>query len=247
MTQRSIAFRSGSLEMSGRLLVPAEPRRVVVLCHGMPSGRPPDPADPGYDGLARMVAERGDAAFWFDFRGARGAPGDFSIGGWVQDLNAVLDVLANDRVVGGIPKVVAGSSAGGAVGIVVAAARDDLAALATLAAPAAYRLSGEGRDSWIARLRNARLIRDPGFPPDPGAWWQEWNDLAAEHHVAAVSPRPLLIAHGDADDVVPYQHAERLFAAARPPKELARIPGGGHQLRRDDRGVACLLDWLDRI
>ncbi|MGH2831019.1 MAG: serine aminopeptidase domain-containing protein, partial [Actinomycetota bacterium] len=79
------------------------------------------------------------------------------------------------------------------------------------------------------------------------AWWREWEDLAAERHVAAIAPRPLLVAHGDADDVVPYQHAERLFSAAGSPKELARIPGGGHQLRRDARGVACLLDWLDRL
>jgi fermentation-respiration switch protein FrsA (DUF1100 family) len=52
--------------------------------------------------------------------------------------------------------------------------------------------------------------------------------------------------HGDADAVVPYHHAERLFTLAGEPKELVRIPGGAHQLRRDPRALEALTDWLDR-
>jgi uncharacterized protein len=39
---------------------------------------------------------------------------------------------------------------------------------------------------------------------------------------------PLLIAHGDADDLIPIEHAKRLHEAAAGPKELVVIPGGGH-------------------
>jgi hypothetical protein len=39
---------------------------------------------------------------------------------------------------------------------------------------------------------------------------------------------PLLIVHGDADEVIPIAHAERMFALAREPKALVRVPGGGH-------------------
>ncbi len=39
---------------------------------------------------------------------------------------------------------------------------------------------------------------------------------------------PVLIAHGDADEVVPYSHAERLHAAATGPKKLVKIVGGKH-------------------
>jgi fermentation-respiration switch protein FrsA (DUF1100 family) len=55
-----------------------------------------------------------------------------------------------------------------------------------------------------------------------------FEELEPEQVVARLSPRPLLLVHGDADDVVPYEDSERNFAAAREPKELWRIPGAGH-------------------
>ena len=51
---------------------------------------------------------------------------------------------------------------------------------------------------------------------------------SAKNYIAAISPVPLLIIHGTVDDVVPYSHATRLFAAAREPKQLITIDGGGH-------------------
>jgi len=43
-----------------------------------------------------------------------------------------------------------------------------------------------------------------------------------------ISPIPLLIIHGTADSVVPYHHAQQIFAAAKEPKELWTIADGGH-------------------
>ena len=40
--------------------------------------------------------------------------------------------------------------------------------------------------------------------------------------------QPLFIIHGDKDIVVPYQHAERVFAAAKEPKKFILYPGIGH-------------------
>ncbi len=39
---------------------------------------------------------------------------------------------------------------------------------------------------------------------------------------------PLLIAHGDADELIPFSQGERLFAAANEPKRFVRIAGGDH-------------------
>jgi hypothetical protein len=38
----------------------------------------------------------------------------------------------------------------------------------------------------------------------------------------------VLILHGSDDRVVPLALGERLFALANEPKQLVRIPGGGH-------------------
>jgi fermentation-respiration switch protein FrsA (DUF1100 family) len=50
----------------------------------------------------------------------------------------------------------------------------------------------------------------------------------AVNAVAKVSPIPIVIIHGDADTIVPPAHAHRLYRAAREPKELWMVPGGGH-------------------
>ena len=39
---------------------------------------------------------------------------------------------------------------------------------------------------------------------------------------------PLLITHGDADIVIPYEQGEMLFAAANEPKHFVGVPRGGH-------------------
>jgi uncharacterized protein len=39
---------------------------------------------------------------------------------------------------------------------------------------------------------------------------------------------PLLVLHGDRDDLVPYEHGQRVFAAARAPKEFYTIIGAKH-------------------
>ncbi len=39
---------------------------------------------------------------------------------------------------------------------------------------------------------------------------------------------PLLIIHGDRDQVIPFEHGETLFKSAKAPKQFLRIPGAGH-------------------
>jgi fermentation-respiration switch protein FrsA (DUF1100 family) len=46
--------------------------------------------------------------------------------------------------------------------------------------------------------------------------------------VGRISPRPLLLIHGEEDETVPVRHAQLLFDAAGDPKQLWRLPGVGH-------------------
>jgi uncharacterized protein len=249
MLQRRIAVRPEGLALPGEALVPDDPSLLCVLCHGIPGKAPRDHDDAGYAGFARTLSERGFATLWFDFRGVRGAPGEFSIAGWCADLEAALDALDADAEIGGIPRVLIGSSAGGAVAISVAARREDVAAVATLAAPASFTFGGLVSDPrmLVQTFRNTGIIHDPAFPPDLDSWWREFSDVAPEEVIGKLAPRPVLLVHGDSDDVIPYPHAERLFIAAGEPKELVRILHGGHQLRRDPRAVEALCDWLAHL
>ena len=65
--------------------------------------------------------------------------------------------------------------------------------------------------------------------------------------VSALSPRPLLLAHGSADEVLPDACSQALYARAREPKQLILYPGCRHGLdecreRLDDD----LMEWLRR-
>lgn len=46
-------------------------------------------------------------------------------------------------------------------------------------------------------------------------------------------PRPVFFVHGTADNVVPFAHSERLYAAANEPKHFVRIDGAGHAVDGD--------------
>ena len=55
------------------------------------------------------------------------------------------------------------------------------------------------------------------------------NDRWSAHrYIAAISPIPVLMLHGTADEVIPFAHGERLFAKAREPKQFIAVPDGHH-------------------
>jgi len=249
MLERRIAFHPDGLALDGYALVPDDPSLLAVLCHGIPGSAPRERGDEGYAGFARELASRGFGAFWFNFRGVRGSPGEFSIGGWIRDLTAAVEALESDAEIGAIPRVIVGSSAGGAAAIAVAARREDVIGLATLGTPASFTYGGlmSSPKRMLQTFRNIGIIHDPAFPPDVDAWWAEFTEHSPEDVIGKIAPRPVLTMHGDSDEVVPYPHAERLFIGAGEPKELVRIARGGHQLRRDPRAVDALADWLANL
>lgn len=246
MQTRAVVFRSDELTLEGQILIPEQPRAALVLCHGIPGGGPPDPDDEGYAGFARVMADAGYAAMWFNLRGCRGAPGEFSMSGWCTDIEGALDAIPRMKSLEDLPLILVGSSAGGSASIDVAASRSDVAMVATLAAPSSLAKIGDDKTALLQRLRNIGIIHDPAYPPDVDAWWSDLLEASPERAVAKIAPRPMLLVHGDADQVVPYHHAEVLFDKAGEPKELVRITAGAHQLRRDPRTLDALVDWLDR-
>ncbi|WP_406273654.1 alpha/beta hydrolase [Nocardia sp. NBC_00881] len=53
------------------------------------------------------------------------------------------------------------------------------------------------------------------------------NAYPSERRIRALRA-PVLIMHGDQDELLPLRHAERLYAAAREPKRLVVFPRAGH-------------------
>ena len=63
-------------------------------------------------------------------------------------------------------------------------------------------------------------------------------------HISRISPIPLLLVHGDQDDLVDVSHAHQLYAEAKEPKTLRIISGTGHRLRLNTEAMNMVIEWL---
>jgi fermentation-respiration switch protein FrsA (DUF1100 family) len=78
--------------------------------------------------------------------------------------------------------------------------------------------------------------------------WLVTGDYSPLLAISTLHPTPVLIIHGERDPVVPPHHGERLYAAAREPRQLWIVPNGQHidaMSRADFR--ARFKDYLDEI
>ena len=235
--------------MVGHLATPATPNPVagVVLCHGFPTGpRGAIAAAATFPELAdRITREVGCVALAFNCRGTGASDGDFSVGGWLDDIAAAVGEVARQPSVRGV--WLAGVAEGGALALTVAARDASVRGVATLAAPTSLGDWARETGRLLDYARRIGMVRTPGFPRSMGEWGREVADIDALAAARRVAPRPVLVLHGSDDDVVPPDDARALAAAAGASAELRIVQAAGHELRHDPRAVAALVGWLERV
>ncbi|MDR0717267.1 MAG: alpha/beta fold hydrolase [Azoarcus sp.] len=80
----------------------------------------------------------------------------------------------------------------------------------------------------------------------PGGGILVSDDYSANRFIQRLAPIPLLLLHGDKDEIVPVEHSRKLFEAAGEPKQLIIIPGAVHLealFRPEIRGK--MLEFFD--
>jgi len=160
--------------------------------------------------FAGWLTSRGFNVFVFDYRGYGASDGSPTPAGCFADSNAAIDYVRSRPDVDPARLLVFGQSLGGnnAIAAVGAGNRAGVRALAEESTFFSYSsIAGE-------KVFGTGLLMSDRY--------------SAKNYIEAISPIPLLIIHGTADVVVPYSHAVRLFDAAREPKQLITIDGGGH-------------------
>jgi alpha/beta superfamily hydrolase len=220
---------------------------LVCLCHGAPSGNPPEPGDGGYPALAEKICREDFAVFCFNFRGTGDSGGNIDFLGWTRDLKAVIDYLWGlDANIDKSHMSLVGFSAGAAISICVASKDTRISGVAACACPSNFDFFTESAkpQSIIDGYRDMGAIRDDNFPASIGGWFDNLRQVAAIDHIDRIAPRPVLLVHGSRDETVSIDHAHELYEKAGRPKKLVVIDGAGHKLRREDRAVAAILDWL---
>lgn len=213
------------LTLRGWFIPAPSARGTVVFCHGHGGSMDPDLI------YAPWFHEAGFNVLMFDFRAHGRSEGERVSMGYFerQDLLGAVDYLQGR----GIAQVgVLGFSLGGAVAITSAAQCQAIRAVVSDGGFARLesalvgwaRERGKSAPHWVALPLARLVITVAGWrlgarlpEADPIRW------------VEQIAPRALLLIHGDLDPYVPVADVEALYARAREPKELWRVPEAGHR------------------
>ena len=247
-TWRDVVIENArSMKLSGCYLsadVPGAP--TLVICHGFTGSK-----EGGGKALemAEYFTRAGFDSLLFDFAGngeSEGRWADITLSGQIDDLTCCIDWCL-ERGSGYV--VTLGRSFGGTTAICQAATDTRVRGVCT----------------WAASIDPYGLFRGFADPKTLGSEWVALNsedgtvevnqaflsDLSRHDVLQAAScipPRPLLILHGDRDEVVTPSDAEALYNAAGDPRELHLLPQADHRFSETSKQAWELtLQWLLRI
>jgi fermentation-respiration switch protein FrsA (DUF1100 family) len=207
--------------------LPGENGATVMVQHGSPGGR--------QDGLyeAAVLNEAGFNVLMGSFRAHDECDGVLISFGYHEqkDVKAWHEYLQTRPDVDAGRIGIFGESMGGGTGILYTANHPDIAAIAT---GSGFALTRKVVELFIA-FENPDL---PQWAIPPLAslivFWAERTadfrtaDLDTKSVIGNISPRPILIIHGGADDKIGPESGRQLYAAANEPKELLFIDEAGH-------------------
>jgi hypothetical protein len=182
-------------------------------------------------GFVSWLPAAGYHVFLYDYRGYGKSAGKVARKGMIEDVAAAFAHVASRKEVDPGILLSLGHSLGGAKSVAALAGQRPrgLRGVATIGAFASYRTVAQ---AWAGKT-GASLVTDEFAPKDL---------------VAKLAPVPVLVIHGEADEVVPFAEGETLAAAAHEPKQFWKVPGGRHNDLLERDGGAWrkkLLDWLD--
>ncbi|REJ91653.1 MAG: alpha/beta hydrolase [Planctomycetota bacterium] len=208
--------------LHGWFLEHKNPRAVVLFAHGN-AGHLAHRAE-----SLRILRDRhGLSAMCFDYRGYGRSDGKPSENGLLMDARAARKWLAERTGVAETDIVLMGRSLGG--GVVTELAAEDGARGLVLA-------------STFTSLPDVGAEHVPWLSPRV-VMVNRFNSVEAIERYNG----PVLISHGDADELIPFEQGERLFAAAPGPKEFVRIPGGGHNDPQSEEYREALDRFIDAL
>jgi dipeptidyl aminopeptidase/acylaminoacyl peptidase len=227
--EQGLAFEDVTFETSDGLTLPAwympasdnSTTKAVLLVHGRTADRT--------EGMryAKAIVAAGYNVLAIDMRHPRQHPDIISTMSYHEkkDVIAALDYLTNDK---GITSIgVMGFSMGAATSIIVMAKDPRIKA---------GIFSGSYANSMDVLAEQAQVLYGlPRYPLMPMvakffAWRGDLDidEINPDKYIAQISPRPVYIMHGTADKTVDFNHGQRLFEAAKEPKQFWKAENGEH-------------------
>jgi len=186
---------------------------VVILLHGNGGNRLHRVEN------CRLLASLNLHVFAFDYRGYAENPGSPSQTGLLNDARAFWKYAVRDRKVDPSRIILMGESLGGGVATLLAS---ELCQQHTPPAGLILR-------STFTSMVDAASAHYPWVPVS----WLLWDQYPSQSLISNIVC-PLLVIHGTADRIVPYELGKQLFESAPPasetgiPKQLVTIERGSH-------------------
>lgn len=243
---RKINFSNDrGLNLAGLIYTGPEPGTIVIVCHGFTGSK-----EGGGKALvmAEELGERGYSTLLFDFSGcgeSEGSFSDISLSGHINDVKCSVDLCYD---LGFKSIIIVGRSFGGTAVLCQGGADRRIAGVSCWSAPAEpFKLFSERMK--VNPASESSLVPMSGQGGTVLVKRSFFEDLKI-HNVqrcsSLISPRPLLVVHGEADDVVPLSNAESIYKAAGDPKTMKIIPGADHQFKCLYHEVwAAFFTWLE--
>jgi putative redox protein len=231
MTKTTFTFASGAgSQLSGHLEPPeGTPRGWAIFAHCFTCGK--DSRAAVY--ISRALSRAGTGVLRFDFAGTGigGGTGEpVSFASDVADIRAAAMAMA---AAGMSPSLLVGHSLGGTAVIVAAGELPEVAAVATIGAPADLKhilrvfqpsdldtIASDG-EATVEIAGRPFLIRR--------SFLEAIEGIDVEKAIATLG-RPLLVMHSPLDQVVSIDHASRIFVASKHPKSFISLDTADHLL-----------------
>jgi putative redox protein len=220
--------------------------RWLVLCHGMESSR----GGTKQTAIVDRFTPQGYNVLRFDFSFVGDSEGeyeDLTVGGEVDDALGALDFVHEFDV---SQCILIGSSLGGLVALLAAAQAPNLvSAIALIAAVADARIFTDGlTEKAIAdwRTRGRRRVGSGFLKP---AFLDDVLRIDAARAMQSLV-MPVLVMHGDADNVVPVAHAELIRSSVAGPCAVEIFGGVGHRFEEPgalESLLSVLAAWLATV
>jgi len=196
----------------------SSPSKFIICCHGLYSSKESEK----YVEMAKMAAERGVSVMRFDFRGCGESTGNMSdstLSNRMEDLKRVIEYV---RKRFGNPEIALfGSSLGGMVAIAVSAVDGKISSLAVLSTP--FEID---EDLGMGK----RFVEDI-----------KRHDIL---EYARKAP-PMLVIHGRNDELVPVEHAEKIYDNASGEKKIMFFDADHSFSVFRKEALTASLNWIE--
>ncbi len=207
---------SDGLELTVHWRAPQDGKPVVVWFHGNASSL----AGSTYE--TQLLAEEGYGLLLASYRGYGGNPGNPSEDGFYRDGRAAMAFLQNqgvrqDRM------IIAGSSIGSGTAVQMASEHSPIALMLVSPFTSLVDVAADALPVFPVRILMKHRFANAEKLPD--------LDM------------PILVLHGDADDVVPFEQG-RALSQTNAAADFVAFPGAGHDLSSWREAQLAQVEWL---